>query len=86
MTPPSERESYLLGGLSAVSCDRCGASVLAGKRSAMQTSVQWPGGGCADLLSSAAGRPPALVPTCSHLRDSIERAAGEGRWDASFDS
>ncbi|BBH67434.1 hypothetical protein ACTI_41190 [Actinoplanes sp. OR16] len=79
-------DSSLLGGLSGVTCDQCGVAVLAGKRSAMQTSVQWPSGSCAVLLSSAAGRPPALVPTCGFLRDSIDRAAHEGRLDASYDS
>ncbi|MBB2941144.1 hypothetical protein FB565_000848 [Actinoplanes lutulentus] len=83
MSSLSERESYLAGGLDKVACDRCGASVLAGKRSAVQTSVQWPAGGCARLLDAAGGRPMALVPTCPDLRESINRAVREGRLEVS---
>jgi hypothetical protein len=79
----SERDDYLLGGLSVIGCDQCGATVLAGKRSAMQTSVQGPSGGCSRLLGEADGWPPALVPTCPELRASIERAVREGRLEVS---
>ncbi|MEU8240124.1 hypothetical protein AB0C07_17900 [Actinoplanes missouriensis] len=83
MSTLSERDSYLAGGLSEIACDRCGAVVRAGKRSAMQTSVQWPGSGCAFLSDIAGERPTALVPTCPDLRDSIERAVRDGRIEVS---
>jgi hypothetical protein len=81
----AERDEYLRGGLAGIGCDRCGAAVLAGKRSSAQTSVQWPAGGCSRLLAEAAAvaRPPALVPTCPELRASIERAVREGRLEVS---
>ncbi|MFI5495226.1 hypothetical protein [Actinoplanes sp. NPDC051859] len=79
----AERRAYLEGGLADVACWRCGACVRAGKRSPQQTSVQWTvraGRDCATLAAAdAAGRPRALVPTCPDLRDSIDRAAREGR-------
>ncbi|MEU4561555.1 hypothetical protein AB0F72_24500 [Actinoplanes sp. NPDC023936] len=83
MSALSERDSYLGGGLSEIGCDRCGAVVRAGKRSASQTSVQWPGSGCAFLAGIAGERPTALVPTCPDLRDSIERAVRDGRLEVS---
>ncbi|WP_433794904.1 hypothetical protein [Actinoplanes sp. CA-252034] len=80
-----ERQEYLAGGLAEVRCEACGLPVRAGKRSAMQTSVQWSGPAC-DRLSeaaAAAGRPTALVPTCPELRASIDRAVREGRLEVS---
>ncbi|MEU4423195.1 hypothetical protein AB0F81_21430 [Actinoplanes sp. NPDC024001] len=69
--------------LTAVRCDSCGQGVRAGKRSAMQTSVQWAGPACPLLAEAAGGRPTALVPTCPDLRDSIDRAVREGRLEVS---
>jgi hypothetical protein len=80
-----ERQEYLAGGLTEVRCEACGRPVRAGKRSVMQTSVQWSGPAC-DRLSetaAAAGRPTALVPTCPELRESIDRAVREGRLEVS---
>lgn len=82
MSSPELRD-YLEGGLTDLSCDACGHRVRAGKRSAMQTSVQWAGRACARLGEEAAGRPTALAPTCPALRDSIDRAVREGRLEVS---
>jgi hypothetical protein len=79
----SERSDYLEGGLADVGCDECGTPVRAGKRSTMQTSVQWAGGACALITTEAGGRPAALVPTCPKLRESIDRAVREGRLEVS---
>ncbi|WP_236642730.1 hypothetical protein [Actinoplanes utahensis] len=76
---PHERQEYLDGGLTDVRCGGCGRTVRAGRRSAMQTSVQWPGRSCERLAATAAGRPAALVPTCPELRESLDRAIREGR-------
>ncbi|MEV4281090.1 hypothetical protein [Actinoplanes xinjiangensis] len=84
-TDIDERQEYLAGGLTEVRCEACGRLVQAGKRSVMQTSVQWSGPVC-DRLSdaaAAAGRPTALVPTCPELRASIDRAVREGRLEVS---
>lgn len=79
----TERQEHLDGGLAAVRCARCGAEVRARKLSPQQTSVQWTGRAersCTTLAAAAAaGRLTALVPTCLHLRDSIDRAVREGR-------
>lgn len=79
----AERRAYLEKGLADLGCDRCGALVRVGKRSAQQTSIQWTvraAGACAALAAAhAAGRPAALVPTCTDLRDSIDRAVRAGR-------
>jgi hypothetical protein len=80
---PAERYEYLAGGLTEVRCEGCGHLVRAGKRSSMQTSVQWAGQACERLAATAAGRPTALVPTCPELRASIERAVREGRLEVS---
>ncbi|MBG0565046.1 hypothetical protein [Actinoplanes aureus] len=69
--------------LTGLRCDSCGQGVQAGKRSAMQTSVQWAGPACPLLAAAAGGRPTALVPTCPDLRDSIDRAVREGRLEVS---
>ncbi|MDI6097412.1 hypothetical protein QLQ12_02200 [Actinoplanes sp. NEAU-A12] len=79
----SELQDYLAGGLTDVRCEACGHQVRAGKRSAMQTSVQWAGRACARLDEEAGGRPTALVPTCPALRESIDRAVREGRLEVS---
>jgi hypothetical protein len=79
----NERSEYLEGGLAGVTCDECGMPVRAGKRSTMQTSVQWTGGACALLIAEAGGRPAGLVPTCPKLRESIDRAVREGRLEVS---
>jgi hypothetical protein len=79
----SELRDYLEGGLTEVRCEACGQQVRAGKRSAVQTSVQWTGRACARLGEEAGGRPTALAPTCPALRDSIDRAVREGRLEVS---
>ncbi|GGN82884.1 hypothetical protein GCM10010112_60600 [Actinoplanes lobatus] len=79
----SERRDYLEGGLVDIGCDGCGIPVRAGKRSAMQTSVQWRGQACELIAVEAGGRPTALVPTCPKLRESIDRAIREGRLEVS---
>lgn len=79
----NERREYLEGGLIGIGCDGCGMPVRAGKRSTMQTSVQWSGRACALLADQAGGRPTALVPTCPKLRESIDRAVREGRLEVS---
>ena len=70
----TERQEYLEGGFTELSCARCDALVRVRKSSLQQTSVQW--------TTQAAGRCPrklsALVPTCPDLRDSIERAVKLG--------
>lgn len=79
MTSLAERREYLDGGLTTIACETCESQVRAGRRSAMQTSVQWAGPACARLSALAGGRPTALVPTCPALRDSLDRAIREGR-------
>ncbi|MEV0895591.1 hypothetical protein [Actinoplanes sp. NPDC049802] len=78
-----ERRDHLEGGLADIGCDGCGIGVRAGKRSAMQTSVQWRGHACELIAEVAGGRPTALVPTCPQLRESIDRAIREGRLEVS---
>ena len=83
----ADRRRHLEAGLTEITCDHCGALVRARKASPQQTSVQWireavrrctefavqvPAGGCT-----------ALVPTCTGLRDSIDRAVRDGRLDSS---
>lgn len=79
----AERRAYLDGGLAEVDCARCGARVRAKKASLQQTSVQWNAAAqraCPELRArAAAGQPTALLPGCPNLRDSIERAARDGR-------
>ncbi len=73
------------GGLRELACDHCGAAVRVKKLSPQHTSVQWSTRSvrqCAEFAVRAAdGRPTALIPTCGQLRDTIERAAREGRLD-----
>ena len=77
--PADEREA----GLRPVGCARCGAVVQVAKFSPQHTSVQWSLAAmraCAEFSArAAAGEPSALIDTCGSLRDSIDRAAGEGR-------
>jgi hypothetical protein len=79
----SDRREYLLGGLRELACERCGVCVLVKKNSVQHTSVQWSPAavrGCAEFAATVAdGRPTARVATCASLRDSIDRAALEGR-------
>ncbi len=73
--------------LSAVSCARCGAAVLAAKFSLQHSSVQGSaaaGRACAEIVASTAGgRPSALVEGCASLRDSIDAAVAAGRLEVS---
>lgn len=66
-----------------VECGRCGAVVEVAKFSLAHTSVQWTPEAvprCAEFSAAlAAGRPSALVATCSSLRASIEDAVAGGR-------
>ena len=79
----AERRAYLEGGLRELGCDRCPARVRVKKLSLQQTSVQWTrlaAHDCVELAAAAIlGRPPALVPTCPDLCESIERAVRDGR-------
>ncbi|HEX8627618.1 MAG TPA: hypothetical protein VF755_05555 [Catenuloplanes sp.] len=79
----ADRQAYLEGGLIGLACENCGVRVRVKKSSAQQTSVQWsPAGvrGCAEFAErTRLGEPSALVATCARLRDSIERAARDGR-------
>jgi hypothetical protein len=83
----ADRRAYLEGGLEDLVCDDCGVYVRVKKTSPQHTSVQWSTlavRGCPELAARAAGgQPTALVATCAKLRDSIERAAREGRLDIS---
>jgi hypothetical protein len=79
MTAADERRDYLEGGLVDVGCEACGVPVRAGRKSTMQTSVQWSGRACARLAEAAGNRPTALVPTCPELRATLDRAVREGR-------
>lgn len=89
MTPAdtlTERQTYLEGGLTEVSCEHCGVRVRARKASAQQTSVQWTAPAarsCPRLAEAAGARPTALVPGCPDLRDSIDGAVREGRLEVS---
>jgi hypothetical protein len=76
----THRQFYLEGGLVALACGSCGARVRVKKTSPMQTSVQWSKRAvqeCTEFASAGAG-PNALVPTCTRLRDTIERAVRRG--------
>jgi hypothetical protein len=85
--PATERQEYLEGGLAELSCARCDARIRARKSSPQQTSVQWTTRATrqCDALAAAAdgGRLTALVPTCPHLRASIESAVRDGRLEVS---
>jgi hypothetical protein len=61
--------------LAPVTCESCGACVLVAKFSPEHTSVQWDAAAvelCFELTGS-------LIPGCSRLRSSIERAVAGGR-------
>jgi hypothetical protein len=70
-------------GLRRIECDRCAAAVLVVKFSRQHTSVQWSPASvraCAEFSARmAAGEQTALIDTCASLRDSIDRAVGQGR-------
>jgi hypothetical protein len=71
------------GGLRAVSCASCGASVLVAKFSPQHTSVQWSLAAMAACLEfgalTAAGEQSALIEGCASLRDNIDSAVASGR-------
>ena len=75
----AERLEYLEGNFTEIVCGSCGTGVRARKSSPQQTSVQWSTPACPRLATVAGGRPTALVPTCTELRDSIDAAVREGR-------
>jgi hypothetical protein len=79
----ADRRAFLEGGLRDLACEHCGGKVRVKKTSPQQTSVQWTRqavSDCAEFaLRAAPDRPSALIATCTRLRDSIERAAREGR-------
>jgi|EndMetStandDraft_5_1072996.scaffolds.fasta_scaffold322731_2 hypothetical protein len=81
----ADRLEQLEGGLQDLACDQCGAAVRVKKLSPQHTSVQWSTRSvrqCAEFaLRAGDGRPTALIPTCGQLRDTIERAARDGRLD-----
>jgi hypothetical protein len=85
MTLFTDRQVYLEGGLTALACGDCGACVRVKKTSPMQTSVQWSRRAVRDCAEFAAATdtPNALVPTCTRLRDTIERAVRMGELDTS---
>ena len=74
-----ERTEYLEGGLTEVTCARCGVTVRAKKNSPQHTSVQWSRravDGCTEFACrTVLGEPTALIPGCGSLRESIDRAA-----------
>jgi hypothetical protein len=76
----ADRRGYLEDGLTDVCCDDCGAEVRVKKMSPTHTSVQWTPRAtrCCEEFATRPG-PSALVPTCTRLRASIERAVREGR-------
>ncbi|MFB4319146.1 ferredoxin [Actinomadura sp. 21ATH] len=61
--------------MTEVDCARCGAAVLARKSSWEQTSIQW----SAQAMVLCAAPPADRHTTCPALRESIARAAAEGR-------
>ena len=77
------REDERRGRPQPVTCERCGASVLAVKFSLQHTSVQWSPTAvarCAEFsMRAAEGERTALIDTCLSLRASIDRAVAEGR-------
>ncbi|MFG2961012.1 hypothetical protein ACGF5O_45740 [Streptomyces sp. NPDC048291] len=69
--------------MQALECGACPTTVLVRKSSLAQTSVQWPDGAedCAEFAEvlAVAGRPrTAVIPTCTRLRATIERAVRDG--------
>ncbi|MEW2352184.1 ferredoxin [Spirillospora sp. NPDC029432] len=61
--------------MTEVDCARCGATVLARKSSWEQTSIQW----SARAMAVCSTPPADGHSTCPALRESIARAAAEGR-------
>ncbi|TSD95055.1 hypothetical protein FOS14_18870 [Skermania sp. ID1734] len=65
-----------------LSCGTCGNRVLVEKFSPSHTSVQWLNdaeAACPEFARQAAvGTHSTWIPTCTALRDSIERAARSG--------
>jgi hypothetical protein len=64
-----------------VDCERCGTYVLVEKNSWHHTSTQWrsdPHNVCSEYREDKAS-PKIRTGTCSALRDSINRAAVDGR-------
>ncbi|GAB2631747.1 hypothetical protein ABI214_16215 [Prescottella soli] len=64
-----------------VECDRCGCCVLVSKNSWQHTAVQWTAearAACQEL-GGEPDDPGARSRSCSAMRDSIARAAVEGR-------
>ncbi len=80
---PDERHA----GFRQIECDRCGAAVLAVKFSPQHTSVQWSASSlraCAEFSARVAGgEQTALIDGCASLRESIGRAALQGRLEVS---
>lgn len=73
-----ERADHLYGGLTDVTCRRCGAWVKVRKHSAQHTNIQWSPTATGRCLEFQ-GRESAFIPTCSSLRDSIDLAVRDGR-------
>ena len=73
-----ERADHLYGGLTEVTCLRCGACVLVRKHSAQHTNIQWTAASVATCLEFK-GKQSAFVPTCSSLHASIGEAVLRGR-------
>lgn len=64
-----------------LSCRLCGTQVMVAKNSLAQTTVQWAdSSGCVEFSrhQDVPDCPNAVVPTCFHLRDSIETAVSSG--------
>jgi hypothetical protein len=75
----TERQEYLSGGFTELSCARCDAVVRVRKSSPQQTSVQW----TTDATRRCPARLNALVPTCLDLRASIDDAVRAGKLEVS---
>jgi hypothetical protein len=85
--PPGPWADEREAGFRPVECERCGAVALVAKFSPQHTSVQWSlesVRACAEFSArAAAGEQTALIDTCASLRDSIDRAARDGRVEIS---
>ena len=85
MTSPrtlADRQEYLEAGLVPVECAACGTWVRVKKLSRQQTTVQWTRPAvlaCVEFADPSDDRPNALIPTCTQLRASIDRAVRDGR-------
>jgi hypothetical protein len=82
----ADQRLYLEDGLRTLSCAGCGALVRVKKSSPQHTSIQWTTRAvreCAEFSARVAlGETTALVDGCATLRDTIDRAAREGRLEA----